>query len=76
MQLPELNCLNPNEQTTFRKLVEEVAECNTAIEELREYEEGNNTNCLLLSDEEVYRIRDVYKKKCSHHNYSFSKIIK
>lgn len=66
MKLPELNCLKPNEQTTFRKLVEEVAECNTAIEELREYEESNNTNCLLLSDEEVYRIRDIYKKKLNN----------
>jgi len=66
MKLPELNCLKPNEQTTFRKLVEEVAECNTAIQELREYEEGNNTNCLLLSDEEVYRIREVYKRKLNN----------
>jgi hypothetical protein len=66
MKLPELNCLKPNEQTTFRKLVEEVAECNTAIEELREYEESNNTNCLLLSDEEVYRIRDIYKIKLNN----------
>lgn len=61
MKLPELNCLRPNEQTTFKKLVEEVAECNHAIEALREYEESNNTNCLLLSDDEVYRIREEYK---------------
>lgn len=66
MKLPELNCLKPNEQTTFRKLVEEIAECNTAIEELREYEESNNTNCLLLSDEEVYRIREIYKVKLNN----------
>ncbi|KMT21379.1 hypothetical protein [Clostridium cylindrosporum] len=61
MKLPELNCLRPNEQTTFKKLVEEVAECNYAIESLREYEEINDTNCLLLSDSEVYRIREEYK---------------
>lgn len=61
MKLPELNCLKPNEQTTFKKLVEEVAECNKAIEDLREYEESNNTNYLLLSDIEVYQIREEYK---------------
>jgi hypothetical protein len=63
MKLPELNCLKPNEHTTFRKLVEEIAGCNTAINELRLYEEKHNTNYLLLSDEEVHRIREEYKKK-------------
>lgn len=61
MKLPELNLLKPNEQTTFKKLVEEVAECNFAIEELSEYESNNNTSCLLLSDSEVYKIREEYK---------------
>lgn len=63
MKLPELNCLRPNENTTFKKLVEEIAECNFAIEELRAYEEKNNTNCLLLSDDEVYKIREEYKER-------------
>ncbi|KPU45528.1 hypothetical protein OXPF_07610 [Oxobacter pfennigii] len=63
MRLPELNFLKPNEQTTFRKLVEEIAECNGAIEELRIYEEKNDRNCLLLSDDEVDRIRSEYKIK-------------
>ena len=63
MKLPELNCLSPNEHTTFRKLVEEIAECNTAIDDLRAYEEKNNTNYLLLSDSEVELIRAVYKEK-------------
>lgn len=63
MKLPELNCLKPNEHTTFLKLVEEIAECNTAISQLREYEEKHNTNYLLLSDDEVFRIRSKYKQK-------------
>jgi hypothetical protein len=63
MKLPELNCLSPNEHTTFRKLVEEIAECNTAIDDLKVYEEKHNTNYLLLSDEEVYRIREEYKRR-------------
>jgi hypothetical protein len=63
MKLPELNCLKPNEHTTFRKLVEEIAECNTAIDDLRVYEAKHNSNYLLLSDEEVYRIREEYKAK-------------
>ena len=66
MKLPELNCLRPNEQTTFRKLVEEIAECNTSIEELREYEEQNNTNCLLLSDKEVVMLREIYKVRLNN----------
>lgn len=63
MKLPELNCLKPNEHTTFKKLVEEISECNTAIEDLRNYEKANDTNCLLLSDEEVFNIRKEYKVK-------------
>ncbi|PLS19559.1 hypothetical protein CVD28_03840 [Bacillus sp. M6-12] len=63
MKLPELNCLTPNEQTTFRKLVEEIAECNTAIDDLRVYEENHSTNHLLLGDEEVQRIRYEYKNR-------------
>lgn len=61
MRLPELNCLKPNEQTTFRKLVEEIVECNTAIVELKVYEEKHNSNYLLLSDEELYKTREEYK---------------
>jgi hypothetical protein len=63
MKLPELNCLSPNEHTTFRKLVEEIAECNTAIDGLRIYEEKHNTNYLLLSDNEVHLIREEYKRR-------------
>lgn len=63
MKLPELNCLTLNEHTTFRKLVEEIAECNTAIDDLRLYEEKHNSNHLLLSDEEVYAIREKYKRR-------------
>ena len=66
MKLPELNCLKSNEQTTFKKLVEEVAECNCAIEELKEYEDKHNTNYLLLSDSDVYRIREEYKLKLNN----------
>ncbi|MEF9933753.1 MAG: hypothetical protein RR898_00610 [Clostridium sp.] len=66
MKLPELNLLKPNEQTTFKKLVEEIAECSQSIEELREYEDKNNTNCLLLSDKEVYRLREEYKLKLNN----------
>jgi hypothetical protein len=63
MRLPELNLLSPSMETTFKKLVEEIAECNTAIEDLKKYEKANNTNCLLLSDEEVSKIRSEYKVK-------------
>ncbi|MEF9951830.1 MAG: hypothetical protein RR840_00215 [Clostridium sp.] len=66
MKLPELNLLKPNEQTTFKKLVEEIAECSHSIEELRDYEEKNNTNCLLLSDREVVRLREEYKLKLNN----------
>lgn len=66
MKLPELNCLKPNEETTFKKLVEEVAECNHSIEELREYEENNSRNYLLLSDNDVYKIREEYKVKLNN----------
>lgn len=38
MKLPELNMLTPNEETTFKKLVEEIAECNTEIQILMDYE--------------------------------------
>lgn len=61
MKLPELNCLTPNEHTTFCKLVEEISECNTAIADLRDYESKHTTNYLLLSDSEVQDIREKYK---------------
>ena len=63
MRLPELNCLRPNEHTTFKKLVEEIAECNTALEVLRTYEEAHSSNWLLLSDGDVLLVRNEYKHK-------------
>lgn len=62
MKLPELNGLKLlNEYTTFKKIAEEIAECNEAVEILNEYEDTHNSNCLLLSDEEIYKIREEYK---------------
>ena len=61
MRLPELDCLKPSEHTTFRKLVEEISECNAAIDELKIYEEKHNSNYLLLGDDELFRIREEYK---------------
>lgn len=63
MKLPELNCLSPNEHTTFMKLVEEIAECNIALCDLKEYEESQNANFLLLSEREIESLRNVYKTK-------------
>lgn len=61
MKLPELNCLKPNQHTTFKKLVEEIAECNKALEDLNQFEYKHNSNWLLLSDADVVRIRGEYK---------------
>lgn len=66
MKLPELNCLKPDEHTTFKKLVEEIAECNTALEDLTNFEKKHSTNWLSLSDLEVIKIRDEYKSKLSN----------
>lgn len=63
MRLPELNGLSPTEETTFKKLVEEVCECNIAIIELGNYEKKDNPNWLLLSDRQVEEIRAEYKTK-------------
>lgn len=63
MKLPELNCLKPNKHTTFKKLVEEIAECNKALEDLKTFEDSHNSNWLHLSDSDVVKIRNEYKEK-------------
>ncbi|QUH21847.1 hypothetical protein [Alkaliphilus sp. B6464] len=62
MKLPQLNLLTPDVNTTFKKLVEEISECNEAFETLSKFEEKYNINWLLLSDDELNRIRSDYKK--------------
>lgn len=62
MKLPELNNLQPNEFSTFKKLVEEIAECNDSIKYLDDWENSYNVNIFLLSDSEIRIIRKKYKE--------------
>ena len=63
MKLPELNCLTPDEYSTFKKIVEEVSECNQAIEELVLFEKQSTVkNWLSMSDEELNDIRNKYRQ--------------
>lgn len=56
MKLPELNMLLPNEETTFKKLVEEMAECNTEIQVLIDYE-----NRTLAMKKNIYNKKEHFR---------------
>lgn len=62
MKLPQLNCLSPNIDTTFKKLVEEVAECNQALVNLEKFEKENNINILLSEHRKIKEVSKKYKK--------------
>lgn len=64
MMLPHLNGLSPTKETTFKKLVEEVGECNDAVENLRKYEKTKEMfNLFNCSDGELSELRIQFKQK-------------
>lgn len=60
--LPELNLLSPTKTTTFNKLVEEIAECNDAVDSLRSFERaGFAINLMDLTDKDIVEWRNELK---------------